>query len=63
MDTDIDQQLRDYQREYLEFLDDDVSYSLTDFTQVNVLALCRIRSVSDFQFQFQTISDNENLQF
>ena len=27
MDTDIDQQLRDYQREYLEFLDDDVSCS------------------------------------
>ena len=25
MDTDIDQQLRDYQREYLDFLDDDVS--------------------------------------
>ena len=29
MDTDIDQQLRDYQREYLDFLDDDVSLFTT----------------------------------
>ena len=43
MDTDIDQQLRDYQREYLDFFDDNVSTFFKVLSTFPILLLSSVK--------------------